>query len=136
MEGQEKEGQEEAEHEEVEKEEKAVYTCDTKRGFHLYEMDNESICIMPVSEMVSFVEANADSERRGSNLYIPHTYERFALLKDVSEKSSWVGLTKIGSVFVWQNGDSVEPDFYDFMWAWLQPDNIVSEPCVYTFLIS
>ncbi|GFR66807.1 vitelline coat lysin M7 [Elysia marginata] len=96
--------------------------CDSAAGFQLYHLCGAAVCILSFSVTLNYQNATAECAARNSKLFMPNTFERFALLEVVSPEYTWAGLTKVGDAWVWESGDAVETDFYNFMWSSGQPN--------------
>ncbi|GFS27161.1 C-type lectin domain family 10 member A [Elysia marginata] len=109
-------------------------TCDVAAGFQLQQACGAASCLLFNKTKTVFAEAQAACEAAGSTLFIPDTFERFALLPVNAIKQYWVGLKRSDNSFVWVNGNSVDLSFFNFMWAERQPDNYKGiEDCVIYF---
>ena len=98
--------------------------CDTARGFVLAQTCGAAACVWSSVWGGTYSYAKADCEQKNAILFMPNTYERFALLEFITSRGTWVGLIKAGATFKWQNGESVDPAFAQFMWTAGQPGNV------------
>ena len=114
--------------------EERIVDCDTAAGFEIRHECGAVACVLLGSSAKTFSDAKAYCQSRGATLFVPSTYERFALLERLAPgpAETWVGLTKSGRTIVWEQGgyDTLDPEYSRFMWSPGQPNHLTHQNCV------
>ncbi|GFR96213.1 hypothetical protein ElyMa_004447300 [Elysia marginata] len=92
-------------------------SCDTAAGFRFRQACGAAACVLVRYSKVVFSAANDKCLRKNASLYMPDTFERFALLQTLVYATTWIGMVKSHNDSVlWLNGSRVDSDFFHFFW--------------------
>ncbi|GFS15372.1 CD209 antigen [Elysia marginata] len=104
--------------------------CDTSSGnFDLYEMCGLTLCLNLSSSEVDYHQAKEHCKQMASGLFMTNTVARLSmfwhLTLDHNKPYTWVGLNDLAveGQFVWENGEPISPEQWQYIWSKWQPDN-------------
>ena len=111
-----------------------IGACDTSAGFQLQQ---NTVCVLPISFASSHNDAKVACQLQGGHVFMTNTADKLTVLHSLALQTLstndyiTVGLTKVDTSWVWEDGASYDPDLN--IWDRFQPDNQAGETCTALF---
>ncbi|KAK3764487.1 hypothetical protein RRG08_055652 [Elysia crispata] len=107
--------------------------CNTSNNFSLYDVCGTSGCLYLSTSEANYTDARTICSQMNSRLFVGNTMAKFSLFwytsKTYMKVTTYIGLgdNDVEGKYVWENGEPLSSEQYQYVWFHRQPDNYLGD---------